>query len=139
VFDDIIVEMKTPTEVPYGEEVWFHLGLFNIGPAARTFFHGSDLAEFIITKDGAQVMASHDQLEFGNTQFTNELGPGRTRSFETGFTTGSFVGLLVDDDFQPLPAGDYGVHGIARLGLAATDGYEEFKTPTSSIRILPVK
>lgn len=136
VFDDIIVEMETPAEVSFDETVMFHLGLINIGPATRTLFHGYELSEFIISKDGVQVMASHDQLEFGNTLFRNVLGPGRARTFETGFTAGSFVGLLVDADLRPLPAGDYEVYGIARLGLTAGD-YEEFKTPTAPIRILP--
>ena len=139
VFGGIVVEMTTPAEVPYAEEVWFHLGLSNIGRGTRTFFHGTDLAEFIITKDGVQVTASHDQLEFGDVQYTNELGAGRTRSFETGFMTGTFVGLLVDDDFQPLPAGDYEVYGIARMGLVAGEEYEEFKTPIAPLRILPGK
>ena len=135
-FDDIVVELNTPDEVGVREVVLFHLALSNVGDATRTFYHGPDLAEFIITKDGVQVMSSHDQLEFGDIQYTNELGAGKTRRWETGFTTGTFEGTLVDRDFVGLPAGDYEVYGIAHMGLTPEGEYEEFATPAKAIRIV---
>jgi hypothetical protein len=136
-FDDIVVELNTPSEVGFQQLVLLHLALSNAGDAARTFYHGPDLAEFIVTKDGVQVMASHDQLEFGNIQYTNELGAGKTRRWETGFTIGTFEGVLIDSDFVGLPIGDYEVYGIAHIGLTAEGEYEQFVTPSKPIRIVP--
>ncbi|MDA0799916.1 MAG: hypothetical protein O2826_11830 [Chloroflexi bacterium] len=135
-FDDIVVELNTPSEVDFQQLVLLHLALSNAGDETRTFYHGPDLAEFIVTKDGVQVMSSHDQLEFGNIQYTNVLGAGKTRRFETGFTAGTFEGVLIDRDFVALPVGDYEVYGIAHMGLTAEGEYEQFMTPSQPIRIV---
>jgi hypothetical protein len=135
-FDDIVVELNTPDEVGFRELLLFHLAFSNAGTETRTFYHGPDVSEFIITKDGEQVMSSYDQLEFGNIQYTNELGAGKTRRWETGFTIGTFEGLLIDPDFVGLPAGDYEVYGIAHISLTPEGEYEEFATPAKPIRIV---
>lgn len=138
-FDDIVVELVVPEEVPFSALVLFQLALGNAGTTTRTLYHGADLAEFILTKDGEQVMTSFDQQEFGDVRYTNELGPARTRRFETGFTTGVFEGVLIDTDFQPLPVGEYQVYGIAHMGLTEPGDDEEFVTPPTTIRIVPAK
>lgn len=135
-FNDIVVELNTPDEVGFQQLVLLHLALSNAGDETRTFYHGPDLAEFIVTKDGVQVMSSHDQLEFGDIQYTNVLGAGKTRRWDTGFTIGTFEGVLIDSDFAALPVGDYEVYGIAHMGLTAEGEYEQFVTPAKAIRIV---
>lgn len=138
-FNDIVVELNTPGEVGFQQLVLLHLALSNAGDETRTFYHGPDLAEFIVTRDGVQVMSSHDQLEFGDIQYTNVLGAGKTRRWDTGFTIGTFEGVLIDSDFVALPVGDYEVYGIAHMGLTAEGEYEQFVTPAKAIRIVAVE
>ena len=138
-FGDIVIELNTPDGVSLGGLVLFHLALSNAGNTTRTFYHGTDLAEFIVTKDGEQVMTSHNQLSFGDIRYTNELGPGRTRRYETGFTSGLFEGVLIDGDRQLLPVGEYEVYGIARMRLTKDGENERFMTPPATIRIVPTQ
>jgi hypothetical protein len=134
-----VIELNTPDKVSLGKLVLFHLALGNAGDTTRTFYHGTDLAEFIVTKDGEQVMTSHDQLAFGDIRYTNVLGPGRTRRYETGFTSGLFEGVLIDGDRQLLPVGEYEVYGIARMGLTKDGEDGRFVTPPATIRIVPMQ
>jgi hypothetical protein len=135
-FGDIVIELNTPDGVSLGELVLFHLALGNAGDTTRTFYHGTDLAEFIVTKDGEHVITSHNQLAFGDIRYTNELGPGRTRRYETGFTSGLFEGVLIDGDRQLLPVGEYEVYGIARMRLTKDGEDERFMRPPATIRIV---
>jgi hypothetical protein len=135
-FDDLIVELVVPEESAFSKLVLMHLAFSNAGSETLTFYHGSDLAEFILSKDGEQVMTSWDQLEFGDNRYTNQLGPGKTRRFETGFSIGLFEGVLVDGDFKPLPVGEYEVYGIAHMSDTDAGERQLFQTPATTIRIV---
>jgi len=137
VYDDsLFVELIAPERVRVGEEVLFQMAFANVGDDVLTFYHRADLAEFIFLKDGEQVMTSHDQLQFGNLNYENRLGPGQTRRWETGFTEGGFLGVLIDAAGQPLPPGAYEVHGIARMSSADDGAYEEYATANTTFEIV---
>ena len=135
-FDDLVVELVAPAEVPFGHLGFFHLAFSNAGSETLIFYHGTDLAEFIVTKDGVQLMTSWDQLSFGDISYTNELAAGKTRRFETGFNIALFEGALVDTDFEQLPVGEYEVYGVARMSSVEGEEPEQFRTPAATLRIV---
>jgi hypothetical protein len=136
VYDTLYVELIVPDQVLVGDEVSFQLAFANIGSESKTFYHGPDLAEFILLRDGEAVMSSHDQLIFGDIKYTNTLGPSQTRRLETGFDTGTFFGVLIDEHNEPLPPGTYEIYGIAHMTSQDDGTYETYSTPETTIEIV---